>query len=86
MIDADAKNFTNELEELKPGKEQEVKISSKITLKDEKVKPKKHLKPILQKLTERAPIPVHYLGTSFGVTKELLNFWRKNMFESVYVR
>ena len=44
------------------------------------------MKPILQKLTERAPIPIHYIGTSFGVTKELLNFWRKNKFESVYVR
>ena len=47
LIDADAKNFTNEHDELKPGKDQEVKLSSKANLKDEKVKPKKHLKPIL---------------------------------------
>jgi len=50
------------------------------------VKPKKNLKPILQKLSERQPIPIHYIGTSFGVTKELLGFWRKNLFETVYVR
>jgi len=50
------------------------------------VKPKKHLKPILQKLSDRVPIPIHYIGTSFGVTKELLGFWRKNQFESIYVR
>lgn len=31
-------------------------------------------------------MPIHYIGTSFGVTKELLGFWRKNLFESVYVR
>lgn len=56
------------------------------SLKEEKVKPKKHLKPILQKLAERKPLPVHYLGTSFGVTKELYNFWRKNHFTPLYLR
>jgi N-acetyltransferase 10 len=55
-------------------------------LKDEKLKPKKHLKPILQKLAERRPIPIHYLGTSFGLTKELFNFWRKNKFVPLYLR
>lgn len=40
-------------------------------LTDEKIKPKKKLAPILQALSERKPAPLHYLGTSFGVTKEL---------------
>lgn len=31
-------------------------------------------------------MPVHYIGTSFGVTKELFTFWRKNKLEPVYVR
>ena len=38
---------------------------------DDKIKPRKHLQPILQKLSERKPFPLNYLGTSFGVTKEL---------------
>ena len=56
------------------------------SLKSEKLRPKKKLKPILQKLSERIPVPIHYLGTSFGVTKELFQFWKKNRLEPVYVR
>ena len=55
-------------------------------LKDEKLKPKKHLQPILQKLSERQPIQLNYLGTSFGVTKQLFQFWRKNNFIPIYLR
>lgn len=29
---------------------------------------------------------MHYLGTSFGVTKELFQFWRKNSFVPIYLR
>ena len=29
---------------------------------------------------------MHYLGTSFGVTKDLFQFWRKNRFEPIYLR
>ena len=79
---------TEEADELKPkknkGNVEEEKAS--VALKDEKLKPKKHLKPILQKLAERRPIPIHYLGTSFGLTKELFNFWRKNKFVPLYLR
>lgn len=42
--------------------------------------------PILQKLSERKPVPLHYIGTSFGVTKELFQFWKKNSFVPVYLR
>ena len=55
-------------------------------MKDEKLKPKKHVAPILQKLSERKPVPLHYLGTSFGVTKELFQFWKKNQFCPIYLR
>jgi N-acetyltransferase 10 len=53
---------------------------------DDKIKPRKHLEPILQKLSERKPSKLDYIGTSFGVTKELYNFWRKNKFEPIYLR
>ena len=74
-----------ELQKKKPTAEPIIEVSGS-NLKDEKVKPKKHLKPILQKLSERKPLPIHYLGTSFGVTKELYNFWRKNQFLPLYLR
>jgi len=55
-------------------------------LANEKIKPKKHVEPILQKLSERKPAPINYIGTSFGVTKELFGFWRKNKFVPIYLR
>ena len=84
-MDADSENITNEAEQFKPEKppncnEQDTSLAT------EKLRPKKKLKPILQKLSDRIPVPVHYLGTSFGVTKELFNFWKKNRLEPVYIR
>lgn len=84
-MDADSPNITQEAEQFKPAKAEKADHSGAV-LKDERLKPKKKLKPILQKLSERVPVPVHYLGTSFGVTKELFNFWKKNRLEPVYVR
>ena len=74
---------SEEFAKKKPSKQEE---TSGASLTEEKLKPKKHLKPILQKLSERQPLPVHYLGTSFGLTKELFNFWRKNKFSPLYLR
>jgi len=85
LTDADAETITDEAEQFKPERATPVQPSGG-SLTDEKLKPKKHLKPILQKLSERRPVPVHYIGTSFGVTKELFTFWRKNKLEPVYVR
>lgn len=31
-------------------------------------------------------MPIHYIGTSFGLTKELFNFWRKNKYVPLYLR
>jgi len=67
-------------------KEKANKIYNEKGLTEEKIKPKKSVAPILQKLSERKPLPLHYIGTSFGVTKELFSFWRKNSFVPVYLR
>jgi len=37
-------------------------------------------------LEEIEPPQLHYLGTSFGFTQNLLKFWRKNHYEPVYLR
>ena len=85
LLDADSENITNEAEQFKPA-EASVQDVTGASLTSEKLRPKKKLKPILQKLSERVPVPVHYLGTSFGVTKELFTFWKKNQMEPVYIR
>jgi N-acetyltransferase 10 len=76
---------TDESEELR-GLGPESGLEKEGNLKEEKVKPKKNIKPILQKLSERKPAAVHYIGTSFGVTKELFTFWKKSCFVPVYLR
>lgn len=47
---------------------------------------KKKLKPLLKSLSEIAPPKMHYLGTSFGLTPELFNFWKKNDYHPVYLK
>lgn len=56
------------------------------TLLKEKVKPRKKLEPLLVPLMERKPERLHWFGTSFGLTKQLYNFWQKRGFSPVYIR
>jgi len=85
MIDVDNIK-TDELTEFKSKRKNKEESSSKTDEKSSKIKPKKNLKPILQKLSERKPMPLDYIGTSFGVTKELFTFWKKNEFVPIYLR
>ena len=55
-------------------------------LRTEEIKPKKGLQPIMQSLSKRKPLPVHYLSTSYGITPQLFNFWKKSGFSSLYIR
>lgn len=40
--------------------------------------------PLLQRLSERAPESLDYLGVSFGLTPELLRFWKKAGYVPLY--
>eukprot|EP00743_Colponemidia_sp_Colp-15_P004675 GILK01005037.1.p1 GENE.GILK01005037.1~~GILK01005037.1.p1 ORF type:complete len:1046 (-),score=256.41 GILK01005037.1:107-3244(-) len=55
-------------------------------LSTEKLKPRGHRKPLLQRLSERRPEKMHYIGVSYGLTENLFKFWKKSGFEPVYVR
>ncbi|KAJ8909570.1 hypothetical protein NQ315_008930 [Exocentrus adspersus] len=50
------------------------------------IEPKRGLPPLLLKLTERPPEKLEYLGVSFGLTEELLKFWKRAEFVPVYLR
>ncbi len=55
-------------------------------LLSEKLEPRSGLPPLLTNLGDRRPESLHYLGTSYGLTQNLLNFWRKSGFSPVYLR
>ncbi|KAL4441117.1 hypothetical protein ABPG74_002067 [Tetrahymena malaccensis] len=46
----------------------------------------KKLKPLLKRLTEIEPPQLHYLGVSFGLSKELFKFWKKSGYYPLYLR
>ena len=48
-------------------------------------KGKKKLKPLLSKLEDVKPPFIYYLGTSFGLTNNLYNFWQKNGYKALYL-
>uniref|UniRef100_A0A673MAD2 RNA cytidine acetyltransferase n=1 Tax=Sinocyclocheilus rhinocerous TaxID=307959 RepID=A0A673MAD2_9TELE len=60
--------------------------SSVVSLLEEVVSPRKDLPPLLLKLNERRAERLDYLGVSYGLTPQLLKFWKKAGFVPVYLR
>ena len=60
--------------------------SSGSKLNDERiaVRSVESMPPLLQRLAERRPEQLDYLGVSFGLTRELLRFWRRSGFVPLY--
>ena len=56
-----------------------------INLLEEKIKPRKDLPPLLLKLSERRAEKMDWMGTSFGLTAELLKFWKRSGYIPVYL-
>jgi len=57
-----------------------------VGLLEETLTPRRNLPPLLLELGERPPERLHYIGTSFGLTANLLRFWKKAGFTPTYLR
>ncbi|KAH3752617.1 RNA cytidine acetyltransferase-like [Dreissena polymorpha] len=57
-----------------------------VELLEECITPRKDLPPLLMKLSERQAEKLDYLGVSYGMTSDLLRFWKKCGFVPVYLR
>jgi N-acetyltransferase 10 len=53
---------------------------------DNEIKPRTKLPPLLTLLRDRPAEQLHWLGVSFGLTTQLLNFWSRKAFKVCYVR
>uniref|UniRef100_A0A7N8YNM0 RNA cytidine acetyltransferase n=1 Tax=Mastacembelus armatus TaxID=205130 RepID=A0A7N8YNM0_9TELE len=60
--------------------------SEAVSLLEEVVTPRKELPPLLLKLNERRAERLDYLGVSYGLTSQLLKFWKKAGYTPVYLR
>ncbi|XP_049294329.1 RNA cytidine acetyltransferase [Anopheles funestus] len=56
-----------------------------VDLLKEVIAPRKKIPTLLKSLTERRPELLDYLGASFGLTGELLRFWKSQKFVPVYL-
>jgi len=61
-------------------------VEEELGLLEESLAPRRHLPPLLLELSERPPEPLHYIGVSFGLTSNLLRFWKRSGFVPTYVR
>ncbi|KAJ3717581.1 GNAT acetyltransferase 2-domain-containing protein [Lentinula guzmanii] len=80
-VENDADNITRrDIREADDGK--------KSTLQTEKiaVRAPSAMPPLLQRLSERRPEKLDYLGVSYGLTGSLLRFWKRLSFVPLYIR
>uniref|UniRef100_A0A667WAS4 RNA cytidine acetyltransferase n=1 Tax=Myripristis murdjan TaxID=586833 RepID=A0A667WAS4_9TELE len=60
--------------------------SEAVSLLEEVITPRKELPPLLLKLSERRAERLDYLGVSYGLTSQLLKFWKRAGYTPVYLR
>lgn len=74
--------------EFDENEEQNIRVTEaaeKVSLLEENITPRANLPPLLVHLRERHPEKLHYLGVSFGLTRDLFRFWRKHNFVPFYI-
>uniref|UniRef100_UPI00398F1A4F RNA cytidine acetyltransferase isoform X2 n=1 Tax=Pristiophorus japonicus TaxID=55135 RepID=UPI00398F1A4F len=60
--------------------------SEAVGLLEEMLSPRRDLPPLLLKLSERPTEKLDYLGVSYGLTPQLLKFWKRAGYVPVYLR
>ncbi|XP_013884650.1 RNA cytidine acetyltransferase [Austrofundulus limnaeus] len=74
-------------ESVQPNQSEITSVSSEaVSLLEEVITPRKELPPLLLKLSERRAEKLDYLGVSYGLTAQLLRFWKKAGYIPVYLR
>ncbi|XP_007885821.1 RNA cytidine acetyltransferase [Callorhinchus milii] len=76
------------LEERESQKSSEIATvsSEAVGLLEEMLSPRRDLPPLLLKLCERPAEKLDYLGVSYGLTPQLLKFWKRGGYVPVYLR
>ncbi|KAK9467168.1 GNAT acetyltransferase 2-domain-containing protein [Lipomyces arxii] len=66
----------------------DAELESGVTLQTEMIKVRdfKAMPPLLLKLGERSPARLDYMGVSYGLTPQLLKFWKRAEYRPVYIR
>ncbi|ALC49640.1 l-1-G0020 [Drosophila busckii] len=76
LLDAPTKQHKAGIEEVE---------EDELSLLKEQIRPRSRIPTLLQRLHERTPEHVDYIGTSYGLTAELLKFWKSAGFVPVYL-
>ncbi|XP_047369805.1 RNA cytidine acetyltransferase isoform X2 [Vespa velutina] len=76
----------NEIEIEKQQTEIDSVQDEEVGLLEETIEPRASLPPLLLKLSERKAENLDYIGVSFGITEQLLKFWKRSSFVPVYIR
>jgi len=66
--------------------EEEANGREESQLATEDIRPKSKLPPLLTPIVDHPAERLHWLGVSFGLTPELLNFWSRKRYRMCYIR
>ncbi|KAK9326295.1 GNAT acetyltransferase 2-domain-containing protein [Lipomyces orientalis] len=66
--------------------DQQLEATASLQTEQIKIRDSKIMPPLLLKLSEKRPTRLDYMGVSYGLTSQLLKFWKKAGFRPVYLR
>ncbi|KAK9245310.1 GNAT acetyltransferase 2-domain-containing protein [Lipomyces tetrasporus] len=66
--------------------DEQLEATSSLQTEQIKIRDSKTMPPLLLKLSEKRPTRLDYMGVSYGLTSQLLKFWKKAGFRPVYLR
>ncbi|KAG8928556.1 hypothetical protein FRC02_006740 [Tulasnella sp. 418] len=78
----------DESDQTQPSFSSDIVADDEPSLKKDKLVPRpvSSLPPLLQSLDKLKPPPLDYLGVSYGLTSQLLRFWKRAKYVPLYVR